>query len=135
MTTLGAIWLLITATLHHRYVANATEAGSRITGNVRALLHPMLWPNILSASAFLLPWIWLRRDRLPIPLRAGVLILPLWVLMLLGVGQILELRIYGDISVFVAVCAAMLIEGNDNRLTPGDLGAESSVVPIRETAQ
>ena len=36
-------------------------------------------------------------------------ILPVWVLLLLSVGQILELRIYGDISVFVAVCAAFLL--------------------------
>lgn len=109
---LSAIWLCITIALHHRYAGNPTEAGSRISGNLHALLHPMLWPNILSASAFLLPWIWLRRNHLPLALRAGVLLLPLWIFMLLCVGQILELRIYGDISVFVAVCAACLFTGD-----------------------
>lgn len=109
---LSALWLGIVLRLHHRYTANPTEAGPRVSGNLHALLHPMLWPNILSASAFLLPWIWLRRDRLPLPLRAGVLVLPFWVLILLSVGQVLELRIYGDISVFVAVCAAFLLSGD-----------------------
>ena len=109
---LSALWLSITAGLHHRYAGNLTEAGSRVSGNLQALGHPLLWPNILSASAFLLPWIWLQRDRLPLPLRAGALLLPFWVLLLLWVGQILELRIYGDISVFVAACAAWLIAGN-----------------------
>jgi hypothetical protein len=36
-------------------------------------------------------------------------VLPLWVLMLLCVGQILEVRIYGDIAVFIAVCAAAIL--------------------------
>ena len=109
---LSALWLAITVGLHHRYASNLTEAGSRTASNLRALGHPLLWPNILSASAFLLPWIWLKRDRLPQPLQAGALLLPFWVLLLLCVGQILELRIYGDISVLVAVCAAWLIAGD-----------------------
>lgn len=109
---LSALWLAITVGLHHRYAGNLTEAGSRMSGNLRALGQPLLWPNILSASAFLLPWIWLQRDRLPLSLRAGALLLPFWILLLLWVGQILELRIYGDISVFVAVCAAWLVAGD-----------------------
>ena len=35
--------------------------------------------------------------------------LPLWVLMLFSVGQLLEVRIYGDIAVFIAVCAAAIL--------------------------
>ncbi|HEY4008987.1 MAG TPA: hypothetical protein VGM11_02465, partial [Acidobacteriaceae bacterium] len=50
------------------------------------------------------------RDLISAPrLRACVLLLPLWVLMLLSVGQILEVRIYGDIAVFIAVCAAAIL--------------------------
>jgi len=37
------------------------------------------------------------------------MVLPLWVLMLFYAGQILEVRIYGDISVFVAVRAASIL--------------------------
>lgn len=112
LATLTVVWLLILVALHHRYAANPSEAGSRWRSNLTALAHPLLWPNILSASAFLLPWLWLRRRDLPPPLRAGMLVLPLWVLLLLSVGQILELRIYGDISVFVAVCAASLFSAD-----------------------
>jgi hypothetical protein len=57
-----------------------------------------------------MPWIYWRRDLISAPrLRACVLVLPLWVLMLFCVGQILEVRIYGDISVFIAVCAAAIL--------------------------
>ena len=118
IASLSALWLAITAALHHRYAGNPTEAGSRLSSNLRALLHPMLWPSILSASAFLFPWLWLRRHRLPTALRAGVLLLPLWILILLCVGQILELRIYGDISVFVAVCAAYIFTGDRAAAAP-----------------
>jgi hypothetical protein len=38
-----------------------------------------------------------------------VLLLPVWVLILASVGQILEVRIYADIAVFIAVCAAAIL--------------------------
>lgn len=110
IAALCVVWVLITGYLHHKYAANATEAGVRIMGNLHDLLHPVLWPGILSGSAFLMPWIYWRRDLISAPrLRACVLLLPLWVLMLLCVGQILEVRIYGDIAVFIAVCAAAIL--------------------------
>lgn len=115
LLTLSILWCLITAFLHHKYLANPSEAGPRVMDNLKKLAHPVLWPAILSGSAFLLPWIFLRRHLIPDPkLRACVLILPLWVLILLSVGQILEVRIYGDISVFVAVCAAAILRSEFN---------------------
>jgi hypothetical protein len=110
IAVLCVVWAAITLTLHHKYAANATEAGSRIMLNLRDLAHPVLWPGILSGSAFLMPWIYWRRDLISAPrLRACVLLLPLWVLILFSVGQILEVRIYGDITVFIAVCAAAIL--------------------------
>lgn len=110
IVALCVVWALIIGYLHHKYAANPTEAGARIVSNLHNLLHPVLWPSILSGSAFLMPWIYWRRDLISAPrLRACVLMLPLWVLMLLCVGQILEVRIYGDIAVFIAVCAAAIL--------------------------
>jgi hypothetical protein len=110
VAVLCVVWVLITGYLHHKYAANLTEAGPRIMGNLHSLLRPVLWPGILSGSAFLMPWIYWRRDLISAPrLRACVLLLPVWVLMLLCVGQILEVRIYGDIAVFIAVCAAAIL--------------------------
>ena len=102
-------WLLITLVQKHHYAGNPSEAGSRISENLHDLLRPILWPNILSVSAFLLPYVYLHRDRIRFaPLRASLLILPFWLLLLLSVGQILESRIYGDISVLIAVAAALI---------------------------
>src|SRR5215469_7498928 len=110
IAVLCVVWAVITLTLHHKYATNPTEAGSRITNNLRDLSHPVLWPAILSGSAFLMPWIYWRRNLISaVRLRACVLALPLWVLILLSVGQILEVRIYGDIAVFIAVCAAAIL--------------------------
>jgi hypothetical protein len=110
ISVLCVAWTVIVLLLHHRYAANATEAGLRIRLNLRDLAHPVLWPTILSGSAFLMPWIYWRRDLISAPrLRACVLLLPLWVLILASVGQILEVRIYADIAVFIAVCAAAIL--------------------------
>lgn len=107
---LCVMWVAIELTLHHKYAGNPTEAGSRIILNLQDLGHPVLWPTILSGSAFLMPWIYWRRNLISAPrLRACVLLLPLWVLMLSCVGQILEVRIYADIAVFIAVCAAAIL--------------------------
>ena len=103
-------WLGITLAQKHHYAGNSSEAGSRIAGNLHDLLRPILWPNILSVSAFLLPYVYLHRDRISFtPLRSSLLILPFWLLLLLSVGQILESRIYGDISVLIAVAASLIV--------------------------
>ncbi len=103
-------WGIITGWQHHHYARNLSEAGSRIGGNVHQMLNPTLWPNILSVSAFLLPYVYLNRAKVSHPaLHASLLLLPFWLLLLLSVGQVLEARIYGDISVFVAVAAALII--------------------------
>lgn len=103
-------WVAITGWQHHHYAGNVSEAGSRVSGNLHMLLNPMLWPNILSVSAFLLPYIYLNRARVRYSaLHASILLLPFWLMLLLSVGQILESRIYGDISVFVAVAAALIV--------------------------
>lgn len=107
---LSLCWLAITGSQHHHYAGNLSEAGSRIGGNIQQLLSPALWPNILSVSAFLLPYVYLNRAAVHCAaLRASILLLPFWLLLLLSVGQILESRIYGDISVFVAVAAALIV--------------------------
>ncbi len=108
--TLMICWLAITRMQKHAYAANPSEAGPRISGNLHYLANPLLWPNILSASAFLLPYVYLNRRRILFtPLRASLLLLPFWIVLLLSVGQILELRIYGDISVLVAVASALIV--------------------------
>ncbi len=102
-------WVVITTAQKHHYAGNPSEAGTRILSNLRYLANPQLWPNILSASAFLLPYVYLNRDRISFaPIRCSLLLLPFWVLLLLAVGQILEVRIYGDISVLVAVAASLI---------------------------
>lgn len=124
--TLG--WLAITQTQKHAYRANPTEAGPRISANLHFLANPLLWPNILSASAFLLPWVYFHRHRIAYaPLRHALLLLPFWVLLLLSVGQILELRIYGDISVPVAAAAALILA--QSLQTSATLRSPTTAVP------
>ena len=126
VAALCVVWIAINAVLHHKYAGNPTEAGARIVGNLHKLAKPVLWPGILSGSAFLMPWIYWRRDLISAPrLRACVLLLPIWVLMLLCVGQILEVRIYGDIAVFIAVCAAAILRAQLSGDAAGEVRKEN----------
>jgi hypothetical protein len=110
LVTLTLIWVGIYIYLHHLYAGNLSEGGSRVMPNLRYLAKPEYWPRILSASAFLLPYVYLKRSKIRCePLRMCLLVLPFWVLLLLAVGQILELRIYADISVLIAVATALIL--------------------------
>lgn len=110
LAALTLAWAVITTLQKHVYRGNPTEAGPRIAANLHHLANPLLWPNILAASAFLLPWVYLLRHRIQYPpLRNTLLLLPFWVLLLLSVGQILELRIYGDISVPIAAAISLVL--------------------------
>src|ERR1700744_1715954 len=127
LAVLCVMWVAIELALHHKYAGNPTEAGSRIMMNLRDIAHPVLWPTILSGSAFLMPWIYWRRDLISAPrLRACVLILPVWVLILFSVGQILEVRIYADIAVFIAVCATAILRAELSGDTKSDAREENA---------
>jgi hypothetical protein len=120
MATLSLLWAGITEFLHHLYIHNPTALGLRVVANLRTLKHPNDWPQILSASAFLLPYVFLQRSDIRYaPLRSCVLVLPVWVAFLLTFGNITELRIYGDISVFVAVAATVIIATKMGPTTAG----------------
>lgn len=110
LLTLALIWVGIYVYLHHLYSGSPSEGGFRVMLNLHYLAKPEYWPRILSGSAFLLPYVYLKRSKIHCePLRVCLLVLPFWVLLLLAVGQILELRIYADISVLIAVAAALIL--------------------------
>jgi hypothetical protein len=46
--------------------------------------------------------------------------------MLLSVGQILEVRIYGDIAVFIAVCAAAILRAELSANTKSETREENA---------
>jgi len=61
LLTLTLIWVGIYADLHHLYVGRPGEGGLRVTLNLHYLAKPEYWPRILSGSAFLLPYVYLKR--------------------------------------------------------------------------
>jgi hypothetical protein len=127
LATLSLIWIALYVSLHRLYAGNPSEAGFRVKLNLHYLARPEYWPRILSASAFLLPYVYLKRSSIRSePLRACLLALPLWVLILLAAGQILELRIYIDISVLIAVAAALILSAE---IAP-DISASEEPAPI-----
>jgi hypothetical protein len=108
---LTAVWLAIKLPLSHHFAHNSTaEDYIRIRENI-GRLKPRLLPSLLNMCGYLLPVVWLFRDRLrPLRFANYLYILPFWIAIMFVSGVILETRIYGELSSFVAIAVVLLLE-------------------------
>lgn len=106
---LGLLWGAWELLLRHHFAANPSEFYPRIDWNVKSLLAPLAWPQLLSSGGYLLIFIVLARCRLMDPrLRAWLWILPVWLLFMFVYGILVETRIFGEL-IPIIVCATALI--------------------------
>jgi len=109
---LAAIWLAIKVPLALIFRFNdRSEDFLRVHDNVVRLLKPFYWPAILDLGGYLLPFVLLFRSRI-LPPRFGnyLYILGPWFLIIFGTGVILETRVYGELSGYLAVAVVLIIE-------------------------
>lgn len=108
---LTAAWLVMKVYLSHEFVANnAVDEHPRLMENLY-FLSPHKWPQLLCACGFLLPVVWGFRRHIPDRrIRAYVLILPLWLVVMLFFGLVGEVRVFGELCSLVAVSTALLLE-------------------------
>jgi hypothetical protein len=112
---MAGIWIGIHIYLSHLYINNATEQGLRIYQNLHFLSNPQTWPQIASACGFLLPipflfWRLLPESRL----RGYALLIPLWIVIMFGVGLLPESRIFGELIGLLAVLCTIIFERGYN---------------------
>ena len=101
----GAWQLLI----RHHFAANASEFYPRLNWNVKSLLVPQAWPQLLSACGYLLLFVVVMRHRITDRrLRAWLWLLPIWFVFMFSFGILIETRVFGELIPFV-VCSTMLI--------------------------
>ncbi len=111
--SLAILWLSIKVTLALHFAGNSNaENYNRVIENAFRLKLRLL-PSLLNICAYLLPVVWIYRRRLtPVRFANYLYILPLWFAVMFYTGVILETRIYGELSAYVAVSIVLLLEAH-----------------------
>jgi len=112
--------------VRHVFAGNVSEFYPRIDWNVKSLLVPQAWPQLLSACGYLLLFVVVTRKRISDPrLRAWLWLVPVWLGFMFVYGILIETRVFGELIPLV-VCAATLV-GEDMLLArmarPGRMAA------------
>jgi len=109
---LSAIWIAIKLGLFHLFGGNdRSEDYNRLHENLLRIFHPNYWPGALNLGGYLLPFILIFRNRIADRRFVQYLyILIPWVLIIFRTGIILETRVYGELSCYIAIYAVLLLE-------------------------
>ena len=106
---LAAFWIVWQLAVRHVFAGNPSEFYPRINWNVKSLLVPQAWPQLLSACGYLLLFIVVMRHRITdTRLRAWLWLLPIWGVFMFSFGILIETRVFGELIPFV-VCTTTLI--------------------------
>jgi hypothetical protein len=137
---LAAFWGAWQIFVRHLFAHNPSEFYPRIGWNVKSLLVPQAWPQLLSTSAYLLLFVALTWRRISDSrLRAWVLILPIWFVFMFTFGILIETRVFGELIPFLVCATALILEEMlQARITHKaqslDAAVEQEPVPIRKAA-
>jgi len=95
--------------LRHVFAGNVSEFYPRIDWNVKSLLFPQAWPQLMSACGYLLVFVVVMRRRICDPrLEAWLWLLPVWFGFMFVYGILIETRVFGELIPLI-VCATVLI--------------------------
>ena len=104
-------WIAWEIFVRHHFAGNRSEFYPRLNWNVKSILVPQAWPQMLSACGYLLPFVVVMRRRIPDPrLRAWLWLIPLWVVFMFSYGILVETRVFGELIPLVVCCAALIVE-------------------------
>jgi hypothetical protein len=108
---LAAFWGAWQIFLHHMFAHNPSEFYPRINWNVKSLVVPQAWPQLLSTSAYLLLFVAIMRRRIQDPqLRAWIWLLPIWSIFMFVFGILIETRVFGELIPYVVCATALILE-------------------------
>jgi hypothetical protein len=106
---LAAVWIAWQIVVRHVFAQNVSEFYPRLDWNVKSILVPQAWPQLLSACGYLLLFIVVaRRQVCDVRLRAWMWLVPIWLVFMFVYGILIETRVFGELIPFV-VCATTLI--------------------------
>jgi hypothetical protein len=106
---LAMFWGVWQIFVRHVFAGNASEFYPRIDWNVKSLLFPQAWPQMLSACGYLLMFVVVMRRKIRDPqLEAWLWLLPIWFGFMFVYGILIETRVFGELIPLI-VCSTMLI--------------------------
>ncbi len=106
-----AAWVAWEVFIRHHFAGNRSEFYPRLNWNVKSILVPQAWPQMLSAGGYLLPFVLVTWRQVPDPrLRAWLWLVPLWLVFMFSYGILVETRVFGELIPLVVCCAALIVE-------------------------
>jgi hypothetical protein len=106
---LMVVWIAWQVAMRHVFAQNVSEFYPRIDWNVKSMLAPQAWPQLLSACGYLLLFVVVARRQIrDVRLRAWMWLVPVWFVFMFVYGILIETRVFGELIPFV-VCATTLI--------------------------
>jgi hypothetical protein len=97
--------------IFHLFRNNVSEYYPRLSFNWIYFSHLRYYPQLLSAFAYLLPFLAVFRKRITDPqLRVWIWVLPFWYVLMAVWGLLVETRIFGELLPFLACGAALIAE-------------------------
>jgi hypothetical protein len=95
--------------MRHVFAGNVSEFYPRINWNVKSLVVPQAWPQLLSACGYLFLFVVVMRRQIRDPqLRAWFWLLPVWAGFMFVYGILIETRVFGELIPLI-VCTTLLI--------------------------
>ena len=104
-----AAWIGWEVFVRQVFSQNVSEFYPRFNWNLKSLLAPLAWPQLLSACGYLLVFVCLMQRRIPDNrLRAWLWIVPTWLVFMFSFGILIETRVFGEL-ISLVVCSTCLI--------------------------
>jgi hypothetical protein len=113
-TGMLAAWIAMRAIVLHLYGHNPTTGGNQVAvlhlqQNLGFLVKPQHWPAFASIFGFTLPVVIAGRRYLePNFLRRGLMVVALWFALMLFVGVLIEIRIFGELISYISIAMGVI---------------------------
>ena len=113
-----ALWIVVKLLVLRLFAGRIPQEGDaglfafQLRGNLVSILKPFQWPLLFSSFGFALPFLFVNRARIGDARlrRTLALMIPLWTLAMLVVGVVVEIRVFGELIVPVALGVATVVD-------------------------
>jgi hypothetical protein len=130
---LAAVWVAWQILIRHVFAQNVSEFYPRVDWNVKSLVVPQAWPQLLSACGYLVLFVVAMRRRISDPrLRAWLWLLPIWIVFMFVFGILIETRVFGELIPLIVCATGLIVE--EILLARMDKPNEMKNLKARETA-
>ena len=133
-------WTAWEVGVRHLFAHNRSEFYPRLNWNVKSLLVPQAWPQLLSACGFLLPFVLLLRQHIrDTRLRSWLWLFPFWLLFMFAYGILVETRVFGELIPLVVCSTTLILEElllhrMSGRVPAQEPSAEAAILPLTKVA-